>query len=78
MNLTDFLIELAENPNLAADFKANPPEVMTNAGLSGADQELMLSGDPQAVRHAVDSEKLGDRIVTIVFVSVTLGHADND
>jgi hypothetical protein len=78
MNLTDFLIELAENPNLAAEFKANPNQVMENAGLSEADQEIFLSGDPQAVRHAIDAEKLGDRIVTIVFVSVTLGHADNN
>lgn len=77
MNVTDFLIELAENPKSAAEFKANPSQVMENSGLSAEDQELLLSGDTQAIRHAIDEEKLGDRIVTIVFVSVTLAHGDS-
>ena len=72
MNLTDFLIELAQNPKLAASFKENPKKVMSDAELSDADQEILLSGDPQAVRDAVDGEKIAGHIVTIVFVSVLL------
>lgn len=72
MNLTDFLIDLASNPKLAKKFKKDPNKVMKKAGLSKADRKLMLSGDPQAVREAIDAEKLGDLIVTIVFVSVVL------
>lgn len=72
MNLTDFLIDLASNPKLAKKFKKDPKKVMKKAGLSKADRKLMLSGDPQAVREAIDAEKLGDLIVTIVFVSVVL------
>jgi hypothetical protein len=76
MTLTDFLIELANDPQKAADFKKDPKKVMTEAGLSQADQELILSGDPQALRAAVDEEKIGDQIVTIVFVSVMVNGSE--
>lgn len=72
MTLTDFLIELASNPKLTKKFKKNPKKVMKKAGVSKEDRKLILSGDPQAVREAIDVEKLGDQIVTIVFVSVLL------
>jgi hypothetical protein len=70
MTLTDFLIELASDPNLASQFMDNPQQVMADAGLSQADQDLLMSGDPQAIRNAVDEEKIGDQIVIIMFVSV--------
>jgi len=72
MNLTDFLIELASDPQKAADFKQDPKQVMADAGLSQADQDLLLSGDPVAIRNAVDEEKIGDQIVIIMFVSVLM------
>jgi hypothetical protein len=43
---------------------------MTDAGLSQADQDLILAGDPQALRNAVDEDKIGDQNVIIMFVSV--------
>ncbi len=70
MNLTDFLIELASDPQKAADFKQDPKRVMADAGLSQADQDLLLAGDPQAIRNAVDEDKIGDQIVIIMVVSV--------
>lgn len=70
MNLTDFLIELANDPQKATDFKNDPIKVMTDAGLSQADQDLILAGDPQALRNAVNEEQIGDQIVIIMFVSV--------
>lgn len=70
MTLTDFLIELASDPDLAAQFMDNPQQVMADAALSQADQDLLLSGDPQAIRNAVDEEQIGDQIVIIMFVSV--------
>jgi hypothetical protein len=70
MNLTDFLIELASDPQKAADFKKDPKKAMTDAGLSQADQDLILAGDPQALRNAVDEDKIGDQNVIIMFVSV--------
>lgn len=72
MNLTDFLIELASDPQKAAEFKQDPKKVMADAGLSQADQDLILQGDPQAIRNAVDEEKIGDQIVIIMFVSVLM------
>lgn len=70
MNLTDFLIELASDPQKTAEFKNDPQKAMTDAGLSQADQDLIMAGDPQAIRSAVDEEKIGDQIVIIMFVSV--------
>lgn len=72
MNLTDFLIELASDPQKTADFNNDPQQVMADAGLSQADQELILSGDPQALRDAVNEEQIGDQIVIIMFVSVLM------
>lgn len=72
MNLTDFLIELASDPQKTADFKNNPQQTMADAGLSQADQDLILSGDPQALRDAVNEEQIGDQIVIIMFVSVLM------
>lgn len=72
MNLTDFLIELASDPQKAAEFKQDPQKVMADAGLSQADQNLILQGDPQAIRNAVDEEQIGDQIVIIMFVSVLM------
>jgi hypothetical protein len=68
--LTDFLLELAQDPEKADAFKENPRQVMADAGLSEEDQELLLSGDPQAIRNAIDEERLGGNYVTIIFMSV--------
>jgi hypothetical protein len=72
MNLTDFLIELASDPQKTAAFKIDPKKVMEEAGLSDADMSVLLSGEPEAIRQAVDQEKLGHHIVTIIFISVMI------
>ena len=67
--LTDFLLNLAEDPRQAEAFKANPRQVLEESGLSEEDQKILLSGDPQAIRAAIDSDKLAGKIVTIIFIT---------
>lgn len=69
-SLTDFLLDLAQDPQKAQAFKEKPKEVMAEAGLSEEDQELLLSGDPQAIKEAIDTEKTGGEYVTVIFISV--------
>lgn len=66
--LTDFLLELAQDPEKAEAFKKDPDKVMAEAGLSEEDQKLLRSGDPQAIREAIDEERLGDSYVTVIFI----------
>ncbi|HSM57358.1 MAG TPA: IniB N-terminal domain-containing protein [Candidatus Sulfomarinibacteraceae bacterium] len=69
-SLTDFLLDLAQDPQKAEAFKENPKEMMAEAGLSDEDQELLLSGDPQAIKEAIDTDKTAGEFVTVVFISV--------
>jgi hypothetical protein len=48
--LAKFLIDLSENPAKRLKFDADPHAMMDAAGLSAADQELVLSRDPARIR----------------------------
>lgn len=69
-SLTTFLLDLAQDPQKTEAFKQNPKQTMMDAGLSEDDQSLLLSGNPQAIQQAIDTEKLGASLVTIIFISV--------
>jgi hypothetical protein len=49
--LAKFLIDLSENPANRLKFDADPHAMMNAAGLSAADQELVLSKDPARIRE---------------------------
>lgn len=69
-SLTDFLLDLAQDPKKADAFREDPRKVMAEAGLSKEDQELLRRGDPQAIKEAIDTEKTGGEYLTIVFITV--------
>jgi len=48
--LAKFLIDLSENPANRLKFDADPQAMMDAAGLSAADQKLILSRDPARIR----------------------------
>jgi cytochrome P450 len=50
-NLTNFLLSLGENPQQVQAFKQNPQAVMAAAGLTQAEQNLILSGDVHTVHQ---------------------------
>lgn len=43
---------------------------MSDAGLSKEDQELLLSGDPQAISEAVDADRVAEEMSALVFITV--------
>jgi hypothetical protein len=56
MELSDFLMGLAEDPGKAAALKKDPHAVLEEAGLADKDKELLLSGDPVAIHSAIVEE----------------------
>ena len=50
-NLTNFLFSLSDNPQQLQAFKQNPKAVMTTAGLTQDEQNLILNGDVPAVHQ---------------------------
>jgi hypothetical protein len=51
-----FMESLADDGPLLAEFRASPDDVLSKSGLSMDDQELILSGDPNALRKTVEAE----------------------
>ena len=50
-NLTNFLLSLSDNPQHLQAFKQNPQAVMAAAGLTQAEQNLILNGDVHKVHQ---------------------------
>jgi hypothetical protein len=57
MNVLDFLAKLATDTELMSAFRSSPLEALSRAGLTAEDQQLLLAGDPIALRRAVYAEK---------------------
>lgn len=53
---TDFLINLSVDPRAFANFKENPRVAVNEAGLSVAEQALILSGDPVLIQQALAND----------------------
>ena len=51
----DLIAKLSTDPDYRARFRANPDQVMDEAGLTAEDKAAMKSGDPDKIR-----EHLGD------------------
>jgi hypothetical protein len=51
----DLIAKLSTDPDFRTRFRANPDQVMDEAGLSEEDKAAMKSGDPDKIR-----EHLGD------------------
>jgi hypothetical protein len=51
-----FLQSLAERPTLLAEFRSDPQETLERSALTESQEELILGGDPQALREAIEAE----------------------
>ena len=51
--LLDFLMRLQEDPEVKAQYAADPRGAMTAAGVSAEDQETVLSRDPERLNAAL-------------------------
>lgn len=70
MPLSQYLIELGKNPKTLKAFKANPERAMTTAGLSPAEKDAVLSGDPARIRRAARAKD--DDLIVVVTIVVTV------
>jgi hypothetical protein len=69
--LGQFLIALGEDPAKMKDFKKNPRQFMTNAGLTPEEQNIVLSGDSNSMSQAIRG-KIATKDTTIVVVVVVV------
>lgn len=76
-NLTNFILDLAEKPQLLGEFENDPELVMTRAGLSSAERALLNSRNPKAITEAIireitpGIEASADWTIVVVLVAVT-------
>jgi len=57
--VTDFLVELSINPQMLAQFEADPVGTVSAAGLSLEEKEALISRDPAAVRRLLGAAATG-------------------
>ncbi len=50
-NLTHFLISFGDDPSLVQAFEQDPKAVMTAAGLTQTEQNMILTRDMKGIRH---------------------------
>jgi hypothetical protein len=66
ITLGQYLIGLAENPDLVAAFRANPERAMDGAQLSEEDRDLILTHDIEAVRRKLAEEFGGTTLAVMI------------
>ena len=73
-NFTDFILKLGSDPALVQKLKTDPDTVISAAGLSAAEKDLFVKGDPNSIRHKI-AEELGVASSVIVpFFTLTSVH----
>jgi Aromatic-ring-opening dioxygenase LigAB, LigA subunit len=55
-SISQFLVDLAENPELRREFAREKKAVMTRYTLTQGQQAIILSGDLERIRNAIDYE----------------------
>lgn len=55
IQLTDFLIELSENPARLREFRRDPHRVATEMGLGDRERDAVVHRDAQEIRRCVGS-----------------------
>ena len=58
-HLIDFLIDISVNVQTRDEFRRNPESVLDRAGMSEAEKEAVLSGDPERIRIAAAASAAG-------------------
>lgn len=80
-NFTNFVLKLAQDPQTLTQFQKQPDVVMKQAGLSPAEQTVLLSNDPILIKNAVaaDTSNSGElAATTFVFTVVLVIHPHID
>jgi len=56
-DLKSFLLSVSKDAKLRDQFRKDPRGVMSQHGLSEADQQTLQSGDPERIRAAIGGDK---------------------
>ena len=55
-NLTNYVLQLAQDPAALEQLQQNPQAAFENAGLSPAEQAVLTSGDPRTITTAIATD----------------------
>lgn len=61
----DFLLELADDPELLARFRDDPATVLAESGLTTEQQEILRSNDLKRVRDAIRAEYQEAKVILV-------------
>jgi hypothetical protein len=63
--LLRYLLELAQDPLLAREFRTNPDLAMSRVDLSPAQRDVLRSGDPAQIRAALAERPVEDDLLLL-------------
>jgi len=69
MQLSEFLTELGENPQKAAELKEQPLNVLNAAGLSKKDQQILLDADPITIHNAISAAAPKSSTIVVLVIA---------
>jgi hypothetical protein len=61
----DFLLELAEDPELLARYRDDPTRVLAESGLTDEQQEILRSNDLKRIRDAIRAEYQEAKVILV-------------
>jgi hypothetical protein len=61
----DFLLELAEDPDLLARYRDDPARVLAESGLTDEQQEILRSNDLKRIRDAIRAEYQEAQVILV-------------
>lgn len=74
---TNFVLNLAQDPRSLRQFQLQPDALMADAGLTAAEQAVMLSNDPALIRNALAADTSEEGVAaatTFVLTAVIVIH----
>jgi hypothetical protein len=69
---TDFILRLGSDPGTLQKLRTSPHQAFKDAGLSAAEQTVLLQGDPDAVRLTIARELGVDSSLIKPFYTLTI------
>ena len=68
---TDFVLKLGSDPSVLQKMKTDPDATLNEAGLTTAEKDLLLKGDPDAIRLTIAEELGVDSSIIKPFFTIT-------
>ncbi len=62
----DYLIALADDPNLLARYKADPKDTLRDAAISNEERHALLSGDVDQIRAFLQGQDVPEQVTKLI------------